>query len=333
MAYHLDFADTDLTRCRFALSPLWETQEAVRTLHRPSRHGRHLPWLRLIDADVQQLDLRPLQLLMPERGYTPTFLGRPPLGPDAPFAEELAALRATDPRTARTELAQALACTPGAADSPTGRRFLAQPAAAVRQLGDLLEAAWHLLIEPYWPRLRTLLEADVLFHTRRLAQGGLEALFSELHPRLTWSPPTLTLTTRAGWEERRLLDGQGLVLIPSLFCWPDLVSGVEAPWQPVLAYPARGIGSLWASDTGTGRGTPAPLARLLGRNRAAVLHALGEPASTSALALRLDLAPSSVSEHLSALRDAGLLVSRRYGHQVLYERTPLGIALATGTGA
>ncbi|GAA2627673.1 hypothetical protein GCM10010307_16790 [Streptomyces vastus] len=44
----------------------------------------------------------------------------------------------------------------------------------------------------------------------------------------------------------------------------------------------------------------------------------------------LGLAPSSVSAHLSALRAAGLLVSRRYGHQVLYERTPLGMALASG---
>jgi DNA-binding transcriptional ArsR family regulator len=35
-----------------------------------------------------------------------------------------------------------------------------------------------------------------------------------------------------------------------------------------------------------------------------------------------------VSAHLSVLRATGLLTSRRYGHQVLYERTPLGITLA-----
>jgi DNA-binding transcriptional ArsR family regulator len=39
-----------------------------------------------------------------------------------------------------------------------------------------------------------------------------------------------------------------------------------------------------------------------------------------------------VSAHLTVLRDAGLLTARRYGHQVLYERTPLGIALASGGG-
>jgi DNA-binding transcriptional ArsR family regulator len=42
------------------------------------------------------------------------------------------------------------------------------------------------------------------------------------------------------------------------------------------------------------------------------------------------MAMSSVSAHLSVLRDAGLLAARRYGHQVLYERTPLGSAVATG---
>lgn len=57
-----------------------------------------------------------------------------------------------------------------------------------------------------------------------------------------------------------------------------------------------------------------------------------KPCGTTALAHRLRLAPSSVSAHLATLREAGLLLSRRYGHQVLYERTPLGIALLAGGG-
>lgn len=80
---------------------------------------------------------------------------------------------------------------------------------------------------------------------------------------------------------------------------------------------------------GTGRATPEALVRLLGRSRAAVLTALDEPAGTTALAHRLRLAPSSVSAHLTVLRGAGLLTARRYGHQVLYERTPLGMALTS----
>ena len=39
-------APTTCSACRFAVSPLCETHEAVRTLRRADRHGYHLPWLR-----------------------------------------------------------------------------------------------------------------------------------------------------------------------------------------------------------------------------------------------------------------------------------------------
>ncbi|MGW2558025.1 DUF5937 family protein [Streptomyces sp. NPDC001514] len=325
MPFTLHFGEADLLRCRFAVSPLWETHEAVRTLARPERHGYHLPWLRRLRGALAtgNLDLTPLQLLMPRRGHNPDFIYPPPIGPAAAFEEEIAAVRATDPDQARDDLRRALTDS-GAADTPAGRAMLADPARSVRELAALLERAWEVLVAPDWPRLRALLEADVAYHSRRLAEGGLEGLLRELHPRLEWDGgSTLTIDTVS--DHSRVLGGAGLVLMPSVFSWPDVVSGFDPPWQPTLVYPARGIGGLW-SDPG-GR-TPDALARLLGRVRADVLCALDEPAGTTALAHRLGLAPSSVSAHLSVLRDAGLLRSRRYGHQVLYERTPMGIALA-----
>ncbi|MDN5383946.1 DUF5937 family protein [Streptomyces sp. LB8] len=325
MPFRLYFGDEDLMRCRFAVSPLWETQEAVRTLRRPDRHGYHTPWLRRIRKAAHELDLSLLWLLMPRRGHTPDLFGPQRTGPATTFEEEIAAMRATDPAVAREDLARALAATPGARESSRGRALLADPERAVHRLADALETAWHALVEPEWPRLRALLEADVAFHSRRLAEVGLGALLPELDRRLSWNGRTLTVDW-AGEYERRL-DGRGLVLMPSAFCWPDVVSGFEPPWQPVLVYPARGLGGLWA-ERGSDAGEA--LARLLGRGRAAVLCALTDPATTTALAHRLGLAPSSVSAHLTVLRDAGLLMSRRYGHQVLYERTPLGMALASG---
>ncbi|QEU91749.1 ArsR/SmtB family transcription factor [Streptomyces kanamyceticus] len=327
MPFHIHFGQDDLLRCRFAVSPLWETQEAVRTLKRRERHGYHPHWLRRIRAASRELDLSGLWLLMPRRGHSPDFLAPPPIGPAARFDEEIAGVRASDPEAARDDLARALACTPGAADSPKGRALLADPAGAVRELADALEAAWHALIEPDWPRLRALLEADVAFHSRRLAEVGLGGLLPEIDRRLSWDAGRLTVE----WHDEhvRHLAGQGLVLIPSVFSWPDVISGFDPPWQPTLAYPVRGIAGLWTESS---ERTPAALVRLLGRGRATVLAALDAPATTSGLAHRLGLAPSTVSAHLGALRGAGLLVSRRYGHQVLYECTPLGIALVTGGG-
>lgn len=319
---HLD--ENDLLRCRFALSPLWETQAAVRTLLRPRRHGYHQPWLRRIEKAAAGLDLRPLWSLMTDGGHNPDFLCPPPTGPYAVFEEEIAAVRATGPELVAKDLELTLAGRPGALDSPAGRALLADPARSLRDLADLLEEAWRTLVEPDWPRLRALLEADIAYHSRRLAEVGFARLLGELSPQLTWTDSTLTLKGMRG-RHSRVLGGQGLVLVPSVFTWPDVVSGYEPPWPPAVIYPARGIGGLW---TDPGDATPDALARLLGRARADVLCALDEPAGTSALAHRLGLAPSSVSAHLSVLRAAGLLTSRRYGHQVLYERTPLGIALA-----
>ncbi|PCG84424.1 transcriptional regulator [Streptomyces sp. WZ.A104] len=327
MPFQLHFGERDLLRCRFALSPLWETQEAVRTLARPQRHGYHLPWLREIRAAASDLDLGPLWLIMPEGGHNPDFLCPPPLGPLATFEEEIAGVRAVDPEVARADLASALAERPGLQESAAGRRMLDDPAGAVQQLADLLERAWQVLIAPHWPRLRALLEADIAYHSRRLAESGFERLLGEVSPQLGWRGSTLTVTGTRG-DHERVLGGQGLVLMPSVFVWPDVVGGFEEPWQPAVVYPARGIGGLWSE---AGERTPQTLARLLGRARADVLCALDEPAGTSTLAHRLGLAPSSVSAHLSVLRGAGLLTSRRYGHQVLYERTPLGITLAAST--
>ncbi|WP_327374067.1 DUF5937 family protein [Streptomyces sp. NBC_01216] len=328
MPYHLRFGEADPLRIRFAISPLWETHSAVRVLAHPRHQGYHLPWLRRIRGAAEGLDLRPLHLLMPRRGHSPDFLYPPPLGPAVSFEEELAAVRRTGPAQALADFERSLADTPGAAESPEGRRVLADPTDAVRRLADLLRIAWETLVAPDWPRLRALLEADVAYHSRRLAEGGLERLLGELHPGFDWAADRATLTVGYRGEHVRALDGQGLVLLPSVFIWPDVVSGFDPPWQPTVAYPARGIGGLW---TEARERTPRTLARLLGAARAEVLCALDEPAGTTALAHRLGLAPSSVSAHLTVLREAGLLTSRRYGHQVLYERTPLGISLAVQT--
>ena len=338
MSFRMRFAAEDLLRSRFAISPLREAQGAVRTLSRPDRHGYHLPWLRQARTIAAGLDLAPLRLLVPETGYGPDFLHPVPEVPLAALEDELAAIRATDPEEAHRQIAAALARTPDAGRTRRGRAMLADPAGAVRQLAGLYEHVWSALLAPHWPRLRAVLEADVAYHARRMADGGMQRLFTGLHPQLSWAEGALItngppapqepagLRGRAAGAEAGSV-GRGLVLVPSVFFWPEAGSPFDPPWQPTVVYPARGIGGLWAESGPT---ASAALVRLLGANRAAILSALDAPTTTTALAHRHAMAMSSVSAHLAVLRDAGLLASRRYGHQVLYERTPLGIAVATG---
>jgi DNA-binding transcriptional ArsR family regulator len=296
----------------------------VRTLSRPDRHGFHLPWLRQVRGQAAGLDLAPLWLLAPDGGWGPDFLHPSPLGPLAALEDELAAIRATPPQTVYRQIEAALAQTPGAAASRRGRAMLADPGAAAHQLARLYEKVWTALLAPHWPRLRAVLEADVAYHARRLADGGMQRLFTGLHPKLRWSDGALTAQGHTSLPEPGV---QGLVLVPSVFFWPEAGSAFDPPWQPTVVYPARGIGGLW---TQAGPAASTALVRLLGASRAAILTGLEAPSTTTALAHRHGMAMSSVSAHLAVLRDAGLLVSRRYGHQVLYERTALGVAVATG---
>lgn len=326
MAITIRFGPADPLNCRFALSPVWETQAALRALAHPPEGAPHRRWAREAAPLVRSLPLDALWAVMPRHGYTPDFLFPAPAGPTASFEEEIAHIRATDPGRAEGELARALACTPGAAESAVGRALLADPAAAVTTLAASVTRAWETLLAPEWPRLRAVLDADVAHRARQLVAGGLGRVLDSLHPQITWCDGTLRIA-RPPRHHRVLAGGEGVTLVPSVFVWPGVAGGFEAPAPAAVLYPARGIARLWSPPRTDPRGA---LVRLLGRGRAAVLTALEEPASTTALAARLGLAPSSVSAHLSTLRDAGLLVSCRVGHQVLYARTALGRALTDG---
>lgn len=327
MAILLRFGPQDLLRCRFAVSPLWETTAAIRTLAEPGRQVHHLPWLRQVQPELERLELAPLLALQPRVGYTPDFLTPPPTDPVTDFAGELARVRHTPLDQVAAELAR---CARERQDDPSQAvmALAADPAAALALLTDLLDCCWAVLLAPRWPRLRDLLDADIAYHARRLADGGLERLFTDLHPQVRWRDGTLRVAIRAA--ARRDLAGEGLVLLPSAFNWPAVTVMLDPPWQPTLIYPARGVAALWQPAATT---PPAALGRLLGRTRAELLLALAEPASTSALARRLGRSPATVSEHLAILRDTDLVTATRARHQVLYERTPLGIALTAIRGS
>jgi DNA-binding transcriptional ArsR family regulator len=322
MAYRLRFTSRDLLRSRFAISPIWETVAAVRALHDPREQPFHHAWLRQTARPETIAALAPLIALQPPRGWTPDFLSPTPAGPAATIDDELTALLATDPQVIEIDLDQTLHDQ----TDPAARRWIevlrSDPGAATERVAGLLRLAWDRLVAPFWPRISAQLDADIAYHSRLLAEGGLEGLVPALHRRLSWHGDTLRLEFRD--EVHHAMAGTGLVLIPSAFmCAGPALSVKELP---MIVYPMRGVGVLW-DEPGP---APGALGRLLGHNRARLLADLAEPASTTALARRHGLSPSTVSAHLTLLREAGLVGSRRSRHQVLYERTPLGSALLEG---
>ncbi|GAA3193263.1 winged helix-turn-helix domain-containing protein [Actinocorallia longicatena] len=314
--YALRFTPADLLRCRFAVSTALETLHAVRVLHDPRTQPMHLPWLR------RALPHRPkftrLIALQPLRGWTPEFLAPAPGGPITSMDEELAGIRSADPGFVREELLRSAADQREPALRRIALDLAEDPQEARRLLADELGLAWELIVEPYWPQLSDLLDRDIAYHARLLAQGGLESLASALDNAFSWRDGTLMIEHFT--EDSYELEGTGLVLMPSAFIWPNRAIGTGGPGLPAVMYAARGIAELWSRPAHP----PEALERLLGRARAALLLDLAEPASTTALARRHGLSPSTVSAHLTVLKDAGLLAPRRDRRQVLYRRTSLG---------
>ncbi|MEO3868680.1 hypothetical protein ABGB18_07615 [Nonomuraea sp. B12E4] len=76
-----------------------------------------------------------------------------------------------------------------------------------------------------WPRLRALMEADVACRTPKPGEGGLELLVADLQTKVRWTEGTLTLRTAPSSLIVRDLERRGLLLMPSVFVWPDVVSG------------------------------------------------------------------------------------------------------------
>lgn len=316
------FTPDDVARVRFAFSALAELVLSLIVLRAPSRHSLHLPWVRTARPRLAKLDLSELFVLVPVRGDTADFLTPPPSSPLPDLADELEQVRRTPPDRVVTETAEVLGVP-----LPVARRIRDDPSGAAHRIADTLQAYWDLALAEHWPRIQALLEADVLWRSRRLAVGGARALFADLHETVTWHGDRLSV-----WDPHDhagVLSGEGLLLVPGAMCWPTVRKMIE-PYQPTITYPARGIATLW--ETGAPPAHDA-LAALLGRTRAELLVALAEPTSTTALARRLSITPGAVSQHLSVLLDSGLAARSRVGRWVLYRRTRSGDTLAAPPNA
>jgi DNA-binding transcriptional ArsR family regulator len=324
MAITLHLDGTDLIRVRFAISPIWETTVAARTLLDGRSRRYHPPWLAAVRSAAPRLDLAVLLALHPQRGYIPDFASPPP-STNAPTLEsQLDELKQTPLERVRGELERCRANHPDASARALLRELAEAPEMARLRIAEAIHSLWEQVMAPLWRPVQSLLNRELANRSSMLARRGLFEVVETLHPRVHWSGDAIVLDVDA--DEERRLRGEGLVLMPSAFVWPSVTAIVDPPWQPTIVYPARGIASLWTVKAGPQHA----LASLIGRTRAVILADLEEPISTTALAKRHALSKSTISAHLTALRDAGIVASARQGHEVRYLRTPLGDRLLEG---
>jgi len=320
----------DITHTRFAFSGLWEVISSYRCLINPDRHALHLPWIHQAHESLRGLDLSLLGALVrrvtlgpstPDMGlYTPDFLTPPPTTPLPDFQAELEALRQTPAEILAHEVSRAYENETQVAEA--ARPYLSDPQSTLNQLAELLARYWDCVIAPYWPRLRALLEGDVLYRAYKLATEGPQSMFADLHPLVSFASGTLEINKSREDDVRP--NGGGLLLIPVVFSWPNLYVITDSPWPPTLAYSPRGVGGLWIEDRPP---TSEGLKLFLGEIRAQLKKCLLVPSTTGQLAQQLGVTPGAISQQLTQLKKSGLVESYRRGRHVFHRLNDAGHCL------
>jgi len=316
-----ELVGTDMAGVRFAISPLNEVVLSLRSWRDPGRYPVHLPWLKATQTVRAGLDHDMLLALTNDDLWTPDFLTPCPGSPLTRMEEELDQIAGTDTAVvaANLRVIHGRGHLPRVLHGPTSR-VLSRIVVALRDY-------WRTCFVPSWPRMRALLEGDVTYRGRQIAQRGLAEMFAGLAPGVSLRDNVVEVHLRSKVDYDRRTAG-GLTLTPTM--WTGNVSAPISPAQPaMIMYLARGTGTLWEAQS---MPAPAALSRLLGGARAGLLARLATPASSTELAVHLGVTATAVNQHLRALRDCGLLVSARHGRSVLYRRSELGDQLVEPPG-
>ncbi|RNI20316.1 ArsR/SmtB family transcription factor [Flexivirga caeni] len=299
-----------LARLRFATSPMAEVVGAL---------GNFTPGRRNVDqvfALRHQAAFREMLAEYPGRravfehssrpGWLADFLSIPPPGTAPTMDEELHQLSGFD----ESELVRQLR------ESTPGRLPPILLGGAVRtHILGLLEWTWIHTVATDWPRRERILRADIVTRTHRLAEHGFAGVLQDLGRRREWSEGHLRVNDHD--RPTRQLGGSAQLLLVPVHANGSWV-GWDEPHRYAVYYPVSGA----LADTGRRR--PGGVDRLIGTNRARLLAALDAPQTTSNLAATSGLPIGAVGNHLKVLLEAGVVLKRRSGREVLYWRTAVG---------
>jgi DNA-binding transcriptional ArsR family regulator len=298
----------DLLKTRFAShpAPLLETGLAVAALQR--RDPVFRTWRRSAAAQLPTA-ARPLLELVPPSATGPVFLD--PVTTD--LAEGLELVRAAPAPLVTAELQRVRGAGP---PTPWLRSLAERDREASHDLDLALRLAHHHLTADAWPRILTSFRSELALRSRLIAELGVQAALSTLHPSISWNGTVMQIEAVSELDIHPC--GAGLRLMPSPLWTGRVLIAPEPDGSVLVVYPA--LTPLPLIDEPAGD----PLADLLGHTRADMLKLTFTERSTGELARELGISAATVSGHTKTLRGVGLIVSTRVGKAVYHCLTPLG---------
>ncbi|MGZ0151678.1 ArsR/SmtB family transcription factor [Kribbella sp. WER1] len=324
----IHFTPRDLTRVTVATrpAPLWEVLLSLHMLQHSEGRLIFEDWRRHVRTTVGPDQMRLLLELTPAHGYSPDFLTPAEAAPD--FDTALEQTLATPRHQVRSQLDLLQKWRPA---SPWTRELAHGDRTSMQKLGRAIRTYHDVAIRPYWKSIGTHVSADHAHRGETLARHGVHRLLSSLHPRVRWVAPVLQVLDM---NDRDLyLDGRGIELQPSAFCWQVPTKLRDPDLKPILVYPIQHAPGILRQASMDPAPSSDPLGSLLGSTRAAALEATVAGCTTTELAKRCKISPAAASHQATVLREAGLITTRRSGASVRHEITQLGIWLLSGHGS
>ncbi|MFA1552047.1 transcriptional regulator [Actinomadura chokoriensis] len=267
----IHFTGEDLPRTRLAAGPdaMWELLLSLYRLRRPQGSAVFGPWRRRVGPRVPD-SARMLTDLVPPSGYAVDFLT--PVTASGTLEAGSEALRGTCRTRLRDDLVELTVRHPDRHVPGWVGGLAAGRPETLGRLADAVTEYARVCLAPDWDRISAEVRHDQSLRCKALAEGGWPEVLGDIHPSARWSFPVLELDYPA--DHDIYLDGRGLILQPSVFCWGPPVTLLDPELPPVLTYPVANV-SRWSVAS---REAPADrekaIAALLGRTRARVLETI-----------------------------------------------------------
>ncbi|AJP02571.1 ArsR family transcriptional regulator [Streptomyces cyaneogriseus subsp. noncyanogenus] len=209
-----------------------------------------------------------------------------------------------------------LAAARGALQERFTRRLLQDPPVVRAWFRQLMEDCEEAFFAEIWERIRPQLAADARHKTELLRRKGLAEALAAVSPAVALDDEAAVITVDKLVVGRTATGDGGLVLVPTSLGWPHVMVLHRYGWQPAITYPVSGSGPQAPSVEQVGLRLEAlahPVRMQLCR------HLARTPCTTSELADAQGMTAPEISRHLSVLKKAGLITTRRRGRYAQHQ--------------